>query len=109
MDSPSRNTVQAPRILPDHMVVSGSTPLKHLTTAETSLLDNQASDADDEADSIYTDSDGSSIAEPTTLNQNDHGLHQIMDKVTIGKRGRDGAVSRENEREGTPAWESDRD
>ncbi|KAI9861043.1 MAG: hypothetical protein M1813_005472 [Trichoglossum hirsutum] len=109
MDSLPRNTVPILRILSDRTAVNGSVLGKRQTNTEACLLDNQASDADDEAESIYSDSGNSNVAESTILNQNDRELHQIIDKVTLGKQDRDEAASNKNENHCVPAWESDRE
>jgi hypothetical protein len=100
MDDSSRNNAPNPRILAKHLTSAES--------AETHCLDNQASDADDEADSIY-DSDTSSITEPANVNQSDHGLHKLMAKTTLGKPANDEAVTHKDEQRDGPSRESDRE
>ncbi|KAH0557104.1 hypothetical protein GP486_005106 [Trichoglossum hirsutum] len=76
---------------------------------ESCLLDNQAWDANDEAESVDSDSSNSSAAELTVLNQSDRELHQIMGEVTLSRQDRDKAASNESQNRRVPAWKSDRE
>ncbi|KAH0537465.1 hypothetical protein FGG08_005728 [Glutinoglossum americanum] len=109
MDDPSRSSAQNSRIHSGCAVATGSTPVKHLTNAETLYLDNQASDADDEADSFCAESDTSSITESAAPSPNSGDLHKLMAKAAFGKHARADAAPPQAGQPGEPPGETDRE